>query len=126
MLDVATAEGDVRAYEVKPETKAKGGLIVIHEVWGLNDHTKDIADRFAREGYITLAPDLLGNTLDAQAAGELQENLFNPDLEKRNAAQPKLRELWRQYIIHLSALAHSLESKAVLTTYIISRRHIKK
>ncbi len=33
-------------------------IIVIQEWWGLNDHIKDVADRFAREGYIALAPDL--------------------------------------------------------------------
>lgn len=33
-------------------------IIVIQEWWGLNDHIKDIADRFAKEGYVALAPDL--------------------------------------------------------------------
>ena len=28
------------------------------EAFGLNDHIKDVADRFAREGYIALAPDM--------------------------------------------------------------------
>lgn len=34
------------------------GVIVIMEAFGLNDHIKDVADRFAREGYIALAPDM--------------------------------------------------------------------
>jgi carboxymethylenebutenolidase len=33
-------------------------VLVIHEVFGLNDHIKSIADRFAREGYNALAPNL--------------------------------------------------------------------
>lgn len=33
-------------------------VIVIQEWWGLNDHIKDVADRFAAEGYVALAPDL--------------------------------------------------------------------
>lgn len=33
-------------------------IIVIQEWWGLNDHIKDIARRFAAEGYVALAPDL--------------------------------------------------------------------
>lgn len=40
---------------------AKGngpGVIVIQEWWGLVDHIKDIADRFAAEGFVALAPDL--------------------------------------------------------------------
>jgi len=93
MIDVATAKDDVRAYWAEPEGETKGGIIVIHEVWGLNDHTKDIADRLAREGYLALAPDLLSDTIDVDAAGALQEDYFNPDPEKRNEAQPKLRGL---------------------------------
>ncbi len=34
------------------------GVIVIHEIWGLVDHVKDVASRIAREGYAALAVDL--------------------------------------------------------------------
>lgn len=37
---------------------AHPGLIVIQEWWGLVPHIKDVAERFAREGYVALAPDL--------------------------------------------------------------------
>ena len=33
-------------------------MIVIQEWWGLVDHIRDVADRFAREGFVALAPDL--------------------------------------------------------------------
>ena len=53
------------------------GLIVIHEWWGLNDHIKDIANRFAAQGYVALAPDLYDGTVtkDAAKAGELMQGL---------------------------------------------------
>jgi carboxymethylenebutenolidase len=69
----------------------KGGVIVVHEVWGLSDHIKSVVDRFAGEGYLALAPDLLSETDIAKYAGSLQADLFNP--QKRNEAQPKLRAL---------------------------------
>lgn len=78
-------------YVARPEGEPKGAIIVIHEVWGLNDHTKDIADRFAAEGYVALAPSLLHETDIAKHAAKLQLDLFNP--EKRNETQPKLRAL---------------------------------
>ena len=34
------------------------GVIVIQEWWGLDDHIKSIADRFANEGFVALAPDM--------------------------------------------------------------------
>jgi carboxymethylenebutenolidase len=39
-------------------TEPAPAVIVIQEWWGLNDHIKDIADRFAAAGYVALAPDL--------------------------------------------------------------------
>ena len=70
----------------------KGGLIVIHEVWGLTEHIKDVADRMADLGYYVLAPDLLSETEIAKLdTKHLQHGLFNP--EKRNQVQPLLREL---------------------------------
>src|SRR5437879_2542277 len=44
-----------------PDTKGRlPGVVVIHEAYGLNDGIKDIAKRFAGEGYIALAVDLFG------------------------------------------------------------------
>lgn len=37
------------------------GLIVVHEIWGLNPQIESVADRFAREGFAVLAPDLMGS-----------------------------------------------------------------
>jgi carboxymethylenebutenolidase len=34
------------------------GVVVIQEWWGLNDHMRDVADRLANQGFVTLAPDL--------------------------------------------------------------------
>src|SRR5689334_12985802 len=35
-------------------------VVIIHEIFGLNDHIKDIARRFADQGYVALAVDLFG------------------------------------------------------------------
>jgi dipeptidyl aminopeptidase/acylaminoacyl peptidase len=40
------------------EAEAKPAVVVIQEWWGLNDHIKDLAHRFANEGFVALAPDL--------------------------------------------------------------------
>jgi carboxymethylenebutenolidase len=38
--------------------RTRPGVIVIQEWWGLNDHIRDVTRRFAREGFVALAPDL--------------------------------------------------------------------
>lgn len=65
-------------YLVEPEAEgAHPALIVIHEWWGLSDHIKDIAGRFAKAGYVALAPDLYDGTVtkDSTKAGELMQGL---------------------------------------------------
>lgn len=45
-------------YAAYPAAGQGPGLVVIQEWWGLNDHIKDVARRFAAEGFVALAPDL--------------------------------------------------------------------
>ena len=49
------------------------GVIVIQEWWGLVPHIKDIADRFAAEGFVALAPDMYHGevTSEPDLAGKL-------------------------------------------------------
>jgi carboxymethylenebutenolidase len=45
-------------YLARPTSGSGPGIIVIQEWWGLVPHIEDLADRFAREGFVALAPDL--------------------------------------------------------------------
>jgi carboxymethylenebutenolidase len=50
----------VQAFVVYPEVKAKAPVVVlIHEIFGLSDWAKEMADELAAEGFIVIAPDLL-------------------------------------------------------------------
>jgi carboxymethylenebutenolidase len=50
----------VQAYVVYPEVKQKATVVVlIHEIFGLSDWAKEMADELAAAGYIVVAPDLL-------------------------------------------------------------------
>src|SRR6185503_13343611 len=53
------------------------GLVLIQEWWGLNDHIRGLADLFAQEGFLTLAPDLYQGkvTADPNEAGQLMQAL---------------------------------------------------
>ena len=50
----------VQAFVVYPEVKSKASVVVlIHEIFGLSDWAKEMADELAAEGFIVVAPDLL-------------------------------------------------------------------
>jgi carboxymethylenebutenolidase len=57
-LSFSTANGDSTGYAALPDVESKKAVVVIQEWWGLNDHIKDIANRYAAEGFIAIAPDL--------------------------------------------------------------------
>ena len=60
-VDVRMASGGpVKTWIVYPERKDKAGVvIVIHEIFGLSDWIRGVADQLAREGFIAVAPDLI-------------------------------------------------------------------
>ena len=50
--------GDMPAYLAKPaESENPPILIVVAEIFGINDHIRDVVRRFATEGYLAIAPD---------------------------------------------------------------------
>lgn len=58
MTEYPSGEIMIPAYLSRPKKKGTvpGAVLVIHEVFGLNDHIKSIADRFSNAGYAALAP----------------------------------------------------------------------
>lgn len=44
------------AYVAHPDGKAIGGLVVLQEIFGVNKHIRNVADGFAKDGFLTIAP----------------------------------------------------------------------
>ena len=78
-------KGKISGYLVRPVAKGKRPvIIVIHENRGLNPHIKDVARRFALEGFLIFAPDLLsvsgGTPADEDQARDLHAKTDAKDL----------------------------------------------
>ena len=59
-VDVKVNGGPVRTWIVYPERKDKAGVVIlIHEIFGLSDWMRAVADQLAREGFIAVVPDLI-------------------------------------------------------------------
>lgn len=82
-LHFATANGETTAYVAMPDQTDENtrAVILIHEWWGLADHIKDIAGRYAADGFICIAPDLYRGTVtdDADEASKLMHDLALED-----------------------------------------------
>lgn len=75
-------KGGLPAYLAVPDVKGKvPAIVLMHERYGLVQHTKDLADRFAREGYVCIAPDCFFKHPDQAALhkGDARYDLTDPE-----------------------------------------------
>lgn len=85
MIGFAANGGTTGGYLSEPVGGgSKKGVIVIQEWWGVNDHIKDVTDRFAKVGFAALAPDLYHGTVtkSPDEAGKLLMALNIAQTEK--------------------------------------------
>jgi carboxymethylenebutenolidase len=76
---------ELDAYVAQPDGRPWGGLVVVQEIFGVNQHIRSVADRFAEEGFYAVAPalfDRVQRNLELTDAGE--------DMQKGMAAAQKI------------------------------------
>jgi carboxymethylenebutenolidase len=88
MIELTAADGHkLAAYRADPAGKPRGAIVVIQEIFGVNSHIKQVADGFAADGYVAIAPAMfdrvqknvdLGYTPEDIAKGrEIRGNVTN-------------------------------------------------
>ena len=104
----ASEAGQMKGHLARPG-KGVPGLIVLQEWWGLVPHIKDVAGRFAAQGYLALAPDLYHgkSTLEAAEAEHLMKGLDWALAAKEIAGAVKyLREVEGATHVGVTGLLH--------------------
>lgn len=94
---IPVAGGEMPVYRAMPAGgKALATVLVIHEVFGVHEHIQDVARRFAKAGYLALAPELFfrqGDPKQYATVAELFDNIVSKvadgqvldDLDRCNA-----------------------------------------
>lgn len=78
-ITISSADGfEFGAYRADPTGQPKGGVLVIQEIFGVNQHIREVCDAYARHGYVAIAPALydridtdvqLGYDFDSMSTG---------------------------------------------------------
>jgi carboxymethylenebutenolidase len=55
-VSLETASGRISGWRCDPPIPARGALVVIQEIFGVNPHIRRVVDRFAAHGFVTVAP----------------------------------------------------------------------
>jgi carboxymethylenebutenolidase len=79
MIELKAKDGQtISAYRAEPTGKPRGGLVIIQEIWGVNSHIRDVADGYAADGYLAIAPALF----DRVERGVVMDE-YNPQTMQR-------------------------------------------
>jgi carboxymethylenebutenolidase len=83
MIDFQAEGNPGKGYLASPE-KPRGGVLVLHAWWGLNDFFKSFANRLASQGFLVLAPDLHDSELakTVEEAKELHSKIADERVKK--------------------------------------------
>jgi len=57
-IEIDSAEGKFGAYLAIPHTQKGPGIVLIQEIFGVNEHIRSVAEQYAADGYLVIAPDL--------------------------------------------------------------------
>src|SRR6187200_2988301 len=64
-----------KAYKVTPDGRPKGAIVIGPEIFGVNSHIRGVADGFAADGYVAIAPQLFDRAGRDFEAGYSQEDV---------------------------------------------------
>ena len=57
-IDIQAGDGRFGAYLALPRGGTGPGIVLLQEIFGVNSHIRNVADQYAADGYVVLAPDL--------------------------------------------------------------------
>lgn len=90
MIELQASDGHkFAAYRAEPAGKPRGGLVVIPEIFGVNKHIKAVADGYAADGYLVVAPAMFDRAQRNYDTGYSQ-----PEIQAGVAIMQKLD--WKQ------------------------------
>jgi carboxymethylenebutenolidase len=74
--DLKAADGQaIPAYVAQPAGKPRGGIVVIQEIFGVNSHIRSVADGYAAQGYLAVAPSTFHRVKPGVELGYEQEDM---------------------------------------------------
>lgn len=95
------------AYEAKPSGKARGGLVMIQEIFGVNNHMKRTADTYAAAGYHVVTPGFFD-----RVGKDIQLGYGEADIAKGREIRGKLN--WDQILADVQAGIDALKGAGKL------------
>ena len=80
-VELQAADGHtLAAYVAEPSGTPRGGIVVIQEIFGVNSHIRSVADGYAKDGYLAVAPAIFDRVQRGYETGYVSRTA--PEVEK--------------------------------------------
>jgi carboxymethylenebutenolidase len=113
MIELTAADGHkLAAYRAEPAGKPRGGIVVIQEIFGVNSHIKAVADGFAADGYLAIAPAMFDRVQRGFDVGYTPE-----EIAKGRELRPKIGVEWAMKDAEAAVKAASSAGKVGIVGY---------
>jgi carboxymethylenebutenolidase len=97
MVSLTAKDGfKLEGYVAEPAGKPKGGLVIIQEIFGVNNHMRKVTDGFAKDGYLAIAPALFD-----RVGKDIQLGYAGADMDKAKESRAKLK--WDEVLADTAA-----------------------
>jgi carboxymethylenebutenolidase len=97
MIELQAADAHkLAAYRAEPAGKPRGGVVVIQEIFGVNSHIRSVADGYAKDGYLAIAPAMFDRLQRGYDTGYSQ-----PEIQAGIAMMQKLD--WKNTLLDVEA-----------------------
>ena len=97
MIELKAADGHkLAAYRAESAGTARGAVVVIQEIFGVNSHVKAVADGYAKDGYLAIAPAMFDRAQRGYDTGYSQ-----PEIQSGIAVMQRLD--WKQTMLDVDA-----------------------
>jgi carboxymethylenebutenolidase len=95
MIQLVAADGHkFDAYLADPAGDARGAIVVVQEIFGVNSHIRSVADGYAADGYVAIAPALFGRVKKNVELGYTPEDIAKGrELKAASPPEPALLDI---------------------------------
>ena len=75
-IDLKAADGHaLKAYLAEPAARPRGAVVVVQEIFGVNSHIRSVADGYAADGYLVIAPAMFDRAQRGYESGYTQPEI---------------------------------------------------
>jgi carboxymethylenebutenolidase len=96
---------ELGAYRSGPAERPRGGVIVLQEIFGVNSHIRDVADRYAAQGYLAIAPALF----DRSSVKDIELGYSTEDIARGRALREEFS--WEDTVKDVEAAMNALREE---------------